>query len=512
MGRRPNKWRFLQRGLGWTFGGYRPNDRFDDLERYCFVWIQYLWGRFSRRFGIVSLSILVSGQDNLGGAVLFDDLQNYGPQGNHPNPVKDDSGKLAPAQVTFGFSQSLGNALPADSNPNCLEQVCDQFVTGRYLTYARALEIIQQEEYLSETDLDVLRRFRRKRSHDSPSRKRNSAVLSREKRQICGLFREAFECLNPTPMSSNTYSSSSLTSSGPLNRRRRQTCGFITALPTSTLEDCTRIGVIGAGIVGTAAIVSNVPAQPLAPPQALPAPNPARRVVNSFQVFPSEGVAPLGVPQPGAFGGGGVPFASNALAAEALALTPNGLLPVAIFPPFVDPRTLEAVGVIFTETDGESITFAGFDPADQLNPSNRRHRRHKRNVLGYMRKSLISGMSRFRHGLRRFWGQRTGRREGYHQQPVSYHNKGGEVIVNFVKIERRYGFRIRVRSRKRCTTTNNCIYPCSRGVPTQQCQRLIQRRKFHANYYNPYSRQTGEEFRSDAPPDCRVEFADNCTA
>ena len=35
--------------------------------------------------------------------------------------------------------------------------------------------------------------------------------------------------------------------------------------------------------------------------------------------------------------------------ALSLALLPNGLQPVAVFPPFENPRTMEAVGLIFTE-------------------------------------------------------------------------------------------------------------------------------------------------------------------
>ena len=35
--------------------------------------------------------------------------------------------------------------------------------------------------------------------------------------------------------------------------------------------------------------------------------------------------------------------------ALSLALLPNGLQPVAVFPPFENPRTMEAVGLLFTE-------------------------------------------------------------------------------------------------------------------------------------------------------------------
>ena len=42
--------------------------------------------------------------------------------------------------------------------PQCFRQTCNAVVTGRRLRYARALQIIQNEEYLSALDLDDIRR------------------------------------------------------------------------------------------------------------------------------------------------------------------------------------------------------------------------------------------------------------------------------------------------------------------------------------------------------------------
>ena len=42
--------------------------------------------------------------------------------------------------------------------PQCFRQTCTAVVTGRRLRYARALQIIQNEEYLSALDLDDIRR------------------------------------------------------------------------------------------------------------------------------------------------------------------------------------------------------------------------------------------------------------------------------------------------------------------------------------------------------------------
>ena len=41
-------------------------------------------------------------------------------------------------------------------------QTCKVRVTGRNLRYQRALQIVQDEEYLSAIDLDDIRRYRRK--------------------------------------------------------------------------------------------------------------------------------------------------------------------------------------------------------------------------------------------------------------------------------------------------------------------------------------------------------------
>ena len=62
------------------------------------------------------------------------------------------------------------------------------------------------------------------------------------------------------------------------------------------------------------------------------------------------GGAPPGSPAPGSSGGGGSPnVVANPIAASAVALVPAGLTAVAVFPPFLTPRTLPAIAVIFSE-------------------------------------------------------------------------------------------------------------------------------------------------------------------
>ena len=52
---------------------------------------------------------------------------------------------------------------PVPDQSNCNVQTCDQTVTGRQLPYGRALQIVQEEQYLEEVDLDIIRRRRVKR-------------------------------------------------------------------------------------------------------------------------------------------------------------------------------------------------------------------------------------------------------------------------------------------------------------------------------------------------------------
>ena len=48
-------------------------------------------------------------------------------------------------------------------NEGCIVNQCNQVITGRRLAYARALEIIQEEEYLDEADFDIIRKHHRQK-------------------------------------------------------------------------------------------------------------------------------------------------------------------------------------------------------------------------------------------------------------------------------------------------------------------------------------------------------------
>ena len=181
------------------------------------------------------------------------------------NPVP-----VNPAPVNQVVNQPLDDflqQLPPTPNAECYIRQCDQIITGRNLLYSRALEIVQNEEYLSEADLDLIRR--------------------RYKRQA------------------NT---SDIFSTAPLEN--------VSLLPTLI-----SIGV-GIGTVAAGALYA-IPDLPLTLPSGVPPGN----------------------PEPGTPGGGGPP---NTLP-QAVALVPPGLNAIAVFPPYIRPRTVPAISVIFAE-------------------------------------------------------------------------------------------------------------------------------------------------------------------
>ena len=185
-----------------------------------------------------------------------------------------------------------------------------------------------------------------------------------------------------------------------------------------------------------------------------------------IRVVPPPGIAPPGVPQPGEFGGGDPP-ANNP---DAAALAPPGTVPVAVFPPYIRPRTFPAVCVIFSELTKYETDYGG-------------HRHY--------------GRRRRKRGLFSFpWRQHQ---ELKRKGNSSHHDKGGRKVIT---LQRRFGFRCRVRLvQERCQLGETCDAAGNKL------------RNFSGNNLTDQllRRQTGEEFRSDSNPDCRVELApDGC--
>ena len=86
------------------------------------------------------------------------------------------------------LSKLLGSILPRERlldggvNSACYRKTCTQLITGRNLEYARALQIIQSEEYLRYADLEIVK-YKRKYSR----RKRDNTILHLSKKHLYGM-------------------------------------------------------------------------------------------------------------------------------------------------------------------------------------------------------------------------------------------------------------------------------------------------------------------------------------
>jgi hypothetical protein len=183
-------------------------------------------------------------------------------------------------------------------------------------------------------------------------------------------------------------------------------------------------------------------------------------------VSPPPGVAPSNVPQPGQTGGGDPPSA-NLLAAD---LAPPGTVPVAVFPPYTRPRTYPAICVIFSELDDSE---------------------KERNNYGRKKRGLLNlPWTRY--------NDRKRRKDSY----------GSNVQT----VERKFGFRCKIRLvEERCQLGVTCDDFGNKIRPGSNAQFGNQNTGSYQPVDNFLRRQTGEQFSSDARPDCRVTLAsDGC--
>ena len=77
------------------------------------------------------------------------------------NPAPVNPAQVNPAPVNTAPNQPLDEFLQVPQqvpNQQCYQRQCDQIISGRNLLYSRALEIVQNEEYLTEADLNLIRR------------------------------------------------------------------------------------------------------------------------------------------------------------------------------------------------------------------------------------------------------------------------------------------------------------------------------------------------------------------
>lgn len=131
--------------------------------------------------------------------------------------------------------------------PTCLLRSCDQTITGRFLSYERALQIVQNEEYLSAADIDVIKRSDQAYDYIDAS---DLHLLHRVLRQATSL--PACCATNTCNAARQTMISCNVTSS--LNQT---SFGLNFGLDSAVLAGAAvliGVGVIGIGGVGTGAI------------------------------------------------------------------------------------------------------------------------------------------------------------------------------------------------------------------------------------------------------------------
>ena len=343
-------------------------------------------------------------------------------------------------------------------NPECYSRTCDQFITGRDLPYARALEIVQQEEYLEEADFNIIRR---KRDIEN--------VLSRQRRQQTNGPATVMETILPTVNMDGNVTTF-------LDPRVFVSVGLVALLGGLALTQDTQDD--------DDVIFVNPPVPTFDPTPVQDDP------VTVFVVTPPPGQVPDSEPQPGTPGGGSLPIPNTPEAQEAISLAPPGTIPVAVFPVFVAARRREAVCVTFSESDERSIAAQGFDPSSgQIRSASFYKRRSKRQIRRFIHRKILTPISRISRLLRRGFSRRG--RYGFRRDSHQYggysnngNNNGGQR-ENVVTVERRYGFRCRVSFTERCVLGVTCDL---------QGNRIGGRRQFT------------EEFSSDAPSECRTEF------
>ena len=223
-------------------------------------------------------------------------------------------------------------------------QTCDQAITFRNFDYARALEVVQDEEYLDDVDFDEIR-LRRKQGEVFQSidnfheKVDNNFDIPWEDSDILGQF-------------DNEYQGH--------HREKRQSRGFS---ENSCLVDIILLAIqINQGLPTFRFTTNDTIGNPTIPTIVVTVLATAAILIAAN---PAPGLTtPSSSPQPGSPGGGGLPSANPG---NILALVPAGLVAVATFPPFLPAdRVIPAVAVIFREAPG---TVAGTDLTNKRSSS-----------------------------------------------------------------------------------------------------------------------------------------------
>jgi len=357
-------------------------------------------------------------------------------------------------------------------------QTCDQAITFRNFNYARALEVVQDEEYLDDIDFDF--RLRRKQGEvfqaiDNFNEKIENNFLS-EDSNILG-------------ESDNEYQESH-------HREKRfsffgSSCGSTDDTVVTTglsLDFPTFVSLPTVRRKKRAVCFSDHPWEKFA------------KVLIGIGILkimnPAPGPTPDTSPRCGQPGGGGCPGDNNP--GNILDLVPPGLTAVATFPPFANPfRQVDAVAVIYKEPPGtfagENTGGAGFEPF--------------RRSSGYSRQPSL--LDRFRKNIRCL-GPRLAARFGKKPDPVVNYGYGKKKRDTGYGYGTGYGPTERQTSesfnyvQEECGTIEDCFdQPCPRfGIVVKAT--FEKRTPSYGTGYGLTERQTGESFKSAAPPDCRV--------
>jgi hypothetical protein len=86
-------------------------------------------------------------------------------------PRQDSLEDLRPSNIVVDdlVDMTVDDLVDITVDDSCYVQTCNQIISGRQLSYNRALEIVQSEKYLDAADIDLIRRLKRfKRQGDNP--------------------------------------------------------------------------------------------------------------------------------------------------------------------------------------------------------------------------------------------------------------------------------------------------------------------------------------------------------
>lgn len=319
-------------------------------------------------------------------------------------------------------------------------QTCDQAITFRNFDYARALEVVQDEEYLDDVDFDEIR-FSRKQGEVFQA-------IDKFQEKVDNNFDILYEDSELLGQFDNEYQE--------IHHREKRLAFLNNTLTLGTPGFCTNFTNCVPTVPGIVATV-------LATAAILIAANPA------------PGLTPSSSPQPGTPGGGGLPSANPG---NILALVPAGLVAVATFPPFLPAgRTIDAVAVIFREQPG---TVAGTDLTNKRSSS-------------YSPQPTL--LDRFLKNVRCL-GPRLAARFGKKPAPVVDYGYGRK------KRDTGYGYHVQEECGTIEDCFDN-YQPCPRYGAVVKVT-FTRGKSSYGSGYGLTERQTGEGFKSAAPADCRV--------